>query len=77
MQDEDQSQCCIHMDQPQIYLSQVVGANSMDGTELITLEIANIDGTVTRHNYPISAALAMSDKIMAICLDAQMRGAMT
>ena len=76
MDEEDQSQCCLHMEHPSIYLSQVVGANSLDGTELVTIEIVNIDGTYTRHNYPLDVAQAISDKILAVCMDAQMRGAM-
>lgn len=75
MQEEDAIECCIHNDHPEIYLSQVVGANALDGTELVTLEIANMDGSITRHNYNLSAALAMSDKIMTICMDAQLRAA--
>jgi hypothetical protein len=63
----------IHSSIPEVYLSQIVGAHSMDGTELITIEMVNADGSVVYQNFPIPIAMAISDKMMMLCIESQMR----
>jgi hypothetical protein len=47
----------------------------MDGTELVTIEITNMDGSSTFQNFPIPVALAISDRMMVLCMESQARDA--